>query len=145
MPTHKLGQKINRPVADVFATVADVTTFPSWNPTTESATKLTEGDPGLGTKFEMSIKGFGKQEIELTEFEQDTHVRLTPQSNMFEGGHTFTFTAEGDGTRVEHVLVMNPKGIFILMTPLIGFMSKRNLSRTADALQVYLEGQTGEA
>ena len=145
MPTQKLGQTINRPVAEVFATVADVTTFPIWNPTTESAKKLTEGDPGLGTKFEMSIRGFGKQEIELTEFEQDRHVKLTPRSNMFEGRHSFTFTAEGDSTRVDHVLVMNPKGVFILMTPLIGFMSKRNLSRTADALQEYLEGQAEAA
>ena len=139
MPTSELTQTINRPAADVFATVADLTTFPNWNPTTVSVTKLTEGELGLGTKFEMAIKGFGKQEIELTEYEENRLVRLTPRSKMFQGGHRYTLTAEGEQTRIDHELVMQPKGLWVLLTPFMGFMSRKNLRKTAAALQSYLE------
>lgn len=59
---------------------------------------------------------------------------------MMTGGHLFTFTQNGDLTRVDHELVMTPRGVWKLMTPLMGFMGKRNLRRTADALQRHLEG-----
>lgn len=50
MPTATLTQTINRPVADVFATVADITTFPDWNSTAVRAEKLIEGPIGEGTR-----------------------------------------------------------------------------------------------
>lgn len=141
MPTYKLTQTIDRPVADVFATVADLTTFPGWNPTTVSVTKLTESEPGEGSRFEMAIKGYGKQELELTEYDENKRVRLTPHSKMIGGGHRFTFTAEGDKTRVDHELEMRAKGIWVLMTPIMGMMSKKNLKTTAAALQAHLESE----
>ena len=139
MPTARLTQTIDKPVGDVFKVVSDLTTFPKWNPTTASATSLTEGDPGLGSKFELAVKGFGKQEMELTEFEKDQVVRLTPHSSMFEGGHRFSFTADGDKTRIDHELVMKPKGIWVLMSPVMGMMSRKNLKKTAKALETYME------
>ena len=139
MPTSRLTQTIDRPVADVFATVADLTTFPSWNPTTQSATKLTDGDPGEGARFQLSMKGFGKQEIELTEFELNERVRLEPKSKMFSGGHRWTFTADGDQTTIHHELEMNPKGLWKLISPMMGLMASRNLKGTAEALRSYLE------
>ena len=59
---------------------------------------------------------------------------------MFSGGHRFIFSEEDGRTRVDHELTMNPKGIWVLMTPLIGMMSRRNLRNTADAHQRYLHG-----
>ena len=100
---------------------------------------LTDGDPGVGWKFEMAIKGFDTQEIKLTEFDKDEQVRLSPKSKMFSGGHRFTFTAEGDKTRIDHDLEMNPKGIFVLMTPFMGLMAKRNLRDTAAALEEHFK------
>ena len=43
-------------------------------------------------------------------------------------------------TRIDHELEMNPTGIFIIFSPLMGVMSRRNLKQTASALQDYLEG-----
>ena len=139
MPTARLSQTIGRPATDVFATIADLTTFPEWNPTTVSATKLTDGPPGLGSRFELAVRGFGKQQIELTEFEEGKRVCLTPHSSMFSGGHTFTLTEENGQTRVDHELTMNAKGVWVLMTPLMGMMSRRNLKKTSEALQRHLE------
>jgi ligand-binding SRPBCC domain-containing protein len=141
MAIAKLSQTINKPVQEVFATVTTVTNFPQWNPTTKSARKLTDGEVGNGTKFEMSIRGFGKQELVLEEYERNKQVRLIPISSMIHGGHRFIFMAEGDKTRIDHELEMKPKGLFKLFGPLMGVMARKNLSDTAKALQEYLEGQ----
>ena len=139
MPKATLSQLINRPVAEVFATVSDLTTFPSWNPTTKSASLISEGEIGEGTVFQMSVKGFGNQVMELTEFEKDKQVRLIPRSKMSHGGHRFVFSTEDDKTRIDHELEMYPKGVFVIFSPLMGMMSRRNLKQTAQALQDYLE------
>ena len=131
MPVSRLTQTIDRPVDEVFSTVADLTTFPRWNPTTVSAEKLTEGAHAQGARFLMAVRGFGKMPMELDEFEANRRVRLVPQIKTFSGGHRFTFTAEGGKTRIDNELEMNGKGMWRLMTPFMGRMSRKNLRDTA--------------
>ena len=95
---------------EVFQTVVDVANFPKWNPTTPSARKLSAGEIGNGTRFELEIKGFGKVEQELREFERDKRVRLVPSFKLLTGGHKFVFTADGVKTRIDHELEMTPRG-----------------------------------
>ena len=132
-------QVINKPVDVVFQTVVDVANFPKWNPTTPSARKLSAGEIGNGTRFELEIKGFGKVEQELREFERDKRVRLVPSFKLLTGGHRFVFTADGVKTRIDHELEMTPRGVFKVFIPLMGVMGKKNLRDTANALQSYLE------
>jgi len=135
----KLTQVIRKPVEEVFGTVIDVANFPRWNPTTPSARKLTAGATGEGTQFELEIKGFGKVLQELQEFRPNQQVRIVPHFKVLTGGHRFIFTADRNGTRIDHELEMTPKGMFKILTPLMGMMGKKNLRDTANALQRYLE------
>jgi hypothetical protein len=123
----------------VFNTVVDGGNFASWNPTIRSSRRLDEGEIGEGATFEWDLRGFGKVVQELKEFERNRRVRIVPHMTTLEGGHRFRFTAQGDATRVDHELEMNPKGAFKLFTPLMGMMGRRNLRDTANALQVHLE------
>ena len=139
MAVRKLTQVIRKPVEEVFGTVIDVANFPRWNPTTPSARKLTAGPTGEGTQFELEIKGFGKVLQELQEFRPNQQVRIVPHFKVLTGGHRFIFTADRNGTRVDHELEMTPKGVFKIFIPLMGMMGKKNLRDTANALQRYLE------
>ncbi len=56
-----------------------------------------------------------------------------------EGGHRFSFTADGADTRIDHELEMRPKGLFRLFAPMMGMIGRKNLRDTADALQRHLE------
>lgn len=132
-------QIINAPVEMVFNTVVDGGNFASWNPTIRSSRRLDDGEIGEGASFEWDLTGFGKVVQELREFERNRRVRIVPHMTRLEGGHRFRFTAQGDATRVDHELEMNPKGAFKLFTPLMGMMGRRNLRDTANALQVHLE------
>jgi len=143
MAIQKLTQVIDRPIGEVFSTIIDVANFPRWNPTTPSARKLTPGETGEGTQFELEIKGIGKALQELREFTPNKQVRLLSSMKMpaggMAGGHRFILTAEGNKTRIDHELEMTPKGIFRIFAPLMGVMGRKNLRGTAKALQDYLE------
>jgi uncharacterized protein YndB with AHSA1/START domain len=139
MPTLRLSQVIDRPVADVFRAVVDVGAFPRWNPTTKSARKLSSGETGEGTRFELSIRGFGRTVQELRGFEADRRVTLVPHIRGLTGGHTFVLTTEDGRTRVDHELEMSPRGALRALGPIIRIVARRNLRRTASALKGWLE------
>ena len=78
MAVIKRIQVIDKPVEQVFETVVNVAHFPKWNPTTPSARKLSPGEIGEGTRFELEIRGFGKVPQELREFERTSVCGLCP-------------------------------------------------------------------
>ena len=47
---------IDRPIAEVFALLADLTTHPTWSPDMVSASQITDGPIGLGTRFLQKIR-----------------------------------------------------------------------------------------
>ncbi len=85
---------IDRPIADVFAFLADGTHDPKFSPRVQSIRKATDGPIGVGTVFESSVKDAGmktSRSFELTEFDAPTRIRWTERSkNMVtvpEGGY----------------------------------------------------------
>jgi len=132
-------QLIKAPVEIVFGTVIDGGNFANWNPTIRSSRRLDAGELGNGARFEWDLRGFGKVVQELQEFDRNRQVRIVPRMSRLEGGHRFRLTSQGDGTRVEHELEMTPKGVFRLLTPVMGMIGRKNLGDTAHALQVHLE------
>jgi uncharacterized protein YndB with AHSA1/START domain len=139
MPTFKQTQIIKKPINEVFRTVTDIANFPKWNPTVTEAKKISTGETGEGSRFEMKISGFGWVPQTLHEFNTNKQVMLVPEMKMMGGGHRFIFSSQGNDTRIEHELIMEPRGFFKLMTPMIKMMGKKNLAGTTEALQKYLE------
>src|SRR6266567_8069595 len=127
----KRSQLIHKQVEEVFRTVVDVANFPKWNPTTPSARKLSSGEIGEGTRFELEVRGFGKVIQELREFEHNKRVKIVPTIKLFTGGHRFVFSAEGDGTRIDHELEMTSKCVYKILSPLMGMLGAKNLRDTA--------------
>ena len=88
MAVVKRTQVINKPVDVVFQTVVNVANFPNWNPTTPSARKLSNGEIGNGTRFELEIRGFGKVQHELREFDRNKQVRPVPGFKLLAANRT---------------------------------------------------------
>ena len=133
------SQVINAPIEEVFAAIVDGGNFAQWNPTIRASRTLDQKPPGNGARFEWDLRGFGKVEQELQEFDRPRQVRIVPHIKQMQGGHRFRLTAEGDSTRVDHELEMRPKGLFVLFAPMMGMVGRKNLRDTANALQVRLE------
>jgi hypothetical protein len=74
---------IDRPIADVFAFLADGTNDPKFSPRVLEIAKTTDGPIGAGTIFESKVKDAGmttRRKFELTEFEQPTKIRWAERS-----------------------------------------------------------------
>lgn len=135
----RMSQTINRPVPVVFQTVIHVEDFPKWSPQNKRAERLDDGPIGEGTRFLTHVQGFGMVPQVLREFQVNRRVRVVPEFRMLSGGHRFIFTDLGGKTRVDHEMEMVPKGLFKLMTPMMGAIGRRNVQKVAKALQAYLE------
>ena len=145
MAVFKLTQFIDRPVEEVFNTVIHLEEFPKWSPQNPSARRLSQGEIGEGSRFEMEIKGFGLVPQTLEEFERNARVRVVPHIKQLDGGHRFIFTDLGARTRVDHEMEMTPKGAFVLMLPMMYLLGRRNLKLTTGALKKHLEAATRSA
>ena len=132
-------QLIDAPIDAVFAVIVDGGNFAAWNPTIRSSRRLDVGEIANGSRFEWDLRGFGKVEQELDEFDRPRQVRIVPRMKQMEGGHRFRLSSEGGGTRIEHELEMRPKGVFVLFTPMMGIIGRKNLKDTANALQAHIE------
>jgi|SRR5215471_10793205 len=132
-------QVINAPIDAVFTVIVDGGNFAAWNPTIRSSGRLDAGQFGEGSRVERQLRGFGKVNQELQEFDRPRQVRIVPHTMQNEGGHRFTLSPKGERTRIEHELEMRPKALLVLFGPLIRLIGRKNLKDTANALQEHFE------
>ena len=137
---YKTSQRINAPIERVFNTVVDIENFPKWNPTTAVTRKISSGPAGLGSEFEMKVRGFGMVKQTLDEFVTNKQVMIVPHIKSLGGGHRFIFKKLSENeTQVDHEMIMIPKGIFKLFSPMMKSMGKKNVDALAECLRNYLE------
>jgi hypothetical protein len=133
------SQLVRTTVDEAFDAIVDGANFAAWNPTVRSSRRLDSGAVGNGTRFEWDLRGFGKVIQELQEFSRPERVRIVPQIKTLAGGHRFRLTSQGDMTRIDHELEMQPKGAMLVFAPMMGVIGRKNLRDTANALQAHLE------
>ena len=139
---YKTSQVIKRPIDVVFNAVIDVANFEKWNPTTSVTRKISSGETGEGSEFEMKIRGFGMVKKTLEEFDRNKQVKIVPHIRMLGGGHRFIFEKlDENETQVDHEMIMIPKGFFKLFSPMMRTMGKKNVDALASCLQQYVEGK----
>jgi uncharacterized protein YndB with AHSA1/START domain len=74
---------IDRPIADVFAFLADGTNDPKFSPRVQEIRQTTDGPVGVGTVFESKVKDAGmttSRRFELTDVQAPTRIRWTERS-----------------------------------------------------------------
>src|SRR5215471_4100242 len=90
-------QVINAPIDAVFTVIVDGGNFAAWNPTIRSSGRLDAGQFGEGSRVERQLRGFGKVNQELQEFDRPRQVRIVPHTMQNEGGHRFTLGPRARG------------------------------------------------
>src|SRR6266481_5464592 len=130
---YKKTQVIKAPVEKVFKTIIEIENFPKWNPTTAVTRKISGGEAKEGSEFEMKVRGFGMVKQTLEEFDRNRQVKIVPHIKMLEGGHRFIFKKINENeTQVDHEMIMIPKGIFKLFSPMMKKMGEKNVNALAD-------------
>jgi len=88
--------EIDRPVAEVFAFLADGSNDPKFSPRVQQMDKTTDGPTAVGTVYKSTVKDAGmttRREFRITEFVPDKKIRWAEQSKNLvtaaDGGYDF--------------------------------------------------------
>jgi uncharacterized protein YndB with AHSA1/START domain len=109
--------EIDRPVAEVFAFLADGENDPKFSPRVRQIAKTTDGPTGVGTVYASTVKDAGlttKRQFKITEFEPDARIRWAEVSKNLvtarEGGYDFEPAGAGR-TRLRIFNVLEGHGV----------------------------------
>lgn len=132
---------IDRPVADVFAYVADQTNEPKWH--TDVVEVSPEGPIELGSTVTWQLNFMGKSQYvnEVTAFEPQRRIQFTARRGPLKPTLTHTFEQADGQTRYTRGVQIPLQGMFRLVGPVMkatGAADKRT-ARFAQNLKELLE------
>ena len=112
---------IDRPIAEVWAFLADGENDPKFSARVLEIKKTTDGPVGVGTIYSSTVKDGGvktKREIEITEFTPPTRMRWAERSKnpvvAVEGG--YDLEEQGEATKVTLFNELEGRGFGKLIT-----------------------------
>ena len=107
-----------------------------------SASQISDGPVGLGTRFHTEVKGIGWGEVETITYDAPNLVEFLGNYSMGESRHLFSLTAEGERTSVDQVLEMGLRGIRRLLAPVMAIMMRSGARRNAAGLERHFQDGT---
>jgi len=122
---------INRPVAEVFAFIADFENHPQWE-TNFQKVKLIRATPsGVGRKYQCDLKLPGQTAtsmFEITEYEVNKKIAFEAEpAGPAKPNGSFLFESVPSGTKITLVPRPEFRGIFKLLEPMMaGYVRKQN-------------------
>ena len=136
--------KIDRPIEEVFAFLADGENDPKFSPRVLEIKKTTDGPPGVGTVYASTVKDAGvktQREFKLTEFEPPTKIRWTETSKnpvvVPEGGYDLA-PADG-GTQLTVFNVLEGRGFGKLIAGLALRSARKGADEFAQSIKRTVE------
>jgi uncharacterized membrane protein len=140
--TRRVEVLISRPLAEVFAFVADARNRPRWDDSVESE-ELTSPEPiGVGSTVRTRLRSMGRDyEYTWEIVEHEPNDRITIQSTSGPFPTVLAFELEGDEqqTRVDFAVTGRPVGMLRVLQPLIARNTQRNLEASFPRLKEVLE------
>ena len=134
---------IRRPVAEVFAVVTDVETWPRWNATAREARKTSPGPMDVGIRFRLAGHLFGRavqMDHEVTAYEPPRTFAATTLSGPFRATGTYTFEPLDGDTRLNLVMEGEPGGVMKLAAVALSAAITRQVETQQAHLKALLEG-----
>jgi uncharacterized protein YndB with AHSA1/START domain len=142
MIQHEVTIHINRPVEQVFGFLVDAKNLHTWQSNLVENEQLTKEPLSVGTRFrEVRHMGPRQSEIqlEITVFEPNkrfaTKTLTKPQVTV-----TYTFEAEGGGTKLTNKFVMSTSGDMRLLEPSLADSIKMDTDLDFEKLKRVIEG-----
>jgi hypothetical protein len=135
--------RIERPIEEVFAFVADPLLFPRWNSAVQTVGG-TYGDPGgVGSRYSMERElpsGHVQNELEVfsRECPREFGIRTTSGPTPFV--YRYQFTASGADTVVHLDARVELPGVAVVLGTLAARAVKRGVDANFAALKLTLEG-----
>ena len=142
MPRGALSVTIHRPVEEVFAVLSDVEKTSVWHPATVEEYWSSEGPVGVGSIRIAIGKAFGvrsENEAEVTVFEPNRALGLRVISGPVPAEISIDFVTVDEGTKVNWVTEMRPRGLFKLIVEMTFGVFMRQLENGLETLKEMME------
>jgi len=145
MPLSKLEAsiKINCPIADVIAFVAESGNDPMWQTSVLESEKKTEGEPNIGTVYYVREKFLGRvieQEWVITARNADGRSWAAKSTTgAFPMETTMLFEGDGESTSVHRTLSIDVGRFFKVASPVVGHIARREMQNDFENLKELLE------
>ena len=115
---------VDRPIAEVFAYLADGHNEPKWRPEVSNVRLVSQSATGVGATWAQSMKGPGGREIKgdyrFTAWQEPTRLDFEVIAGPARPLGSFVLTAlSKNSTSVTFTLDLVPKGLMVLMTGMI--------------------------
>ena len=140
---YEVSTLINRPIADVFQFVTNVTNQPKWQASSVENTQLTPGPMAVGVTIQHVGKWLGRRYVgtgQVTEFEPDKQWGYKTLGGPYQLEMHYRFEPAPSGTRLKMLVDGEDSGFFRLPAPLLRFFAQRVLQGDLDRLKRVLEG-----
>ena len=137
--------RIDRPIEEVFAFLADGTNDPKFSPRVLQIAKTTEGPPDVGTVYKSTVKDAGmktEREFEITEFVPPSRIRWAERSKNLvvvpEGG--YHLVPVGDATQLTVFNVLEGRGLGKVFAGLALRAARKDADAFAHRIKAAIEG-----
>jgi Polyketide cyclase / dehydrase and lipid transport len=132
---------IRRPVADVFAFLADFENVPGWNYAIVETRKVTPGPVGVGTTYRQvrSVPRRSEEDFEVTVFEPASRLEVQGELGPFRARLSYALEPVAGGTRLTNAVTLQGSGLLSAVTPLASSRVKRAVAANLDTLREILE------
>ena len=138
-----VAAKVDRPVDEVFAFVAEMENEPQWHTDIVKAERLTEGAVREGTNYRIEFRprpmSPSEGTVEIVEFEPNRRIVSRADMGNMKPKVTNLFEAANGGTDVTRRIQVETSGLMGLMSPLMKGMVHRRNVEFLDNLRQLLE------
>jgi len=136
---------IDRPVADVFAYVADLENLPRWNYAIQQTRMVSPGPVGVGTRYHQVRTVPTRQEESLEVVELDEGRRLTVRGTLNRLPALLCYDLDHNGrtTVLSNTVELTVPGPLVLASPLATRRVKQSVAANLAVLKEILEGGNG--
>ena len=95
--------EVSRPLKEVFAYVSEFSRIEEWDPGVARGHKLTDGLPGVGSRYKIDMNAGFSLDYEIIEFEPKARMLMTVNSRIFTAREEILFAETEDGTSVRYI------------------------------------------
>ena len=112
MATFENTVMIRRPIADVFAFLADFENIPKWNYAIVDTHKVSQGPDDVGTVYQQvrSVPSRSEERFEVTAYNPPRQLEIQGQLGPFPSRLSYALDAIAEGTRVTNTVELELRG-----------------------------------
>jgi carbon monoxide dehydrogenase subunit G len=125
---------------DVFDYMADLRHFAEWDPGVKRVVQVEGEGGGPESAFDVTVSGTTLRYV-TKEFDSPRALTVIAESATLVSTDRITVLPDGSGSRVTYDADLRLKGVFRLVSPMLGLVFRRIGDRAAAGLRRVLDGK----